>query len=424
MQVNKISDITRQDILDIIKDGFIEFFDEPVYDGETGNFITENRIYMPFFGRLDEISFFKRLYKLEELPSYDHRYRDALTDISCHLSWGDYEDFWFFQDRRFRLFPTDGDEPLLKFMCEMLHPVVRKETSQWKKYLDKFNEILEPDGYSLIPVKSVSGREIYEAHEIDYVVITHSNENIYANMKSIGEGSYAKVFRYTDEFYRKDFVLKRAKSDLNEKELQRFKREFEEMQSLHSPYIVEVYSYNEAKHEYIMELMDSTLEKYISMHNQSMTLQERRNIIAQLLRAYGYLHSKKIYHRDISPKNVLIKQYDDTFVIKLSDFGLVKIVDSDLTSENTEIKGSLNDPALKTEGFENYGLIHELYAITLLFTYILTGKTNWAKINDPIIKPFMDKGTNPDKSKRFQTLEELGDAIKVCLVSLERLQQF
>ena len=63
MQVNKISDITRQDILDIIKDGFIEFFDEPVYDGETGNFITENRIYMPFFGRLDEISFFKRLYK-------------------------------------------------------------------------------------------------------------------------------------------------------------------------------------------------------------------------------------------------------------------------------------------------------------------------------------------------------------------------
>ena len=313
---------------------------------------------------------------------------------------------------------------MLKFMCEMLHPVVRKETSQWKKYLDKFNEILEPDGYNLIPVKSVSGREIYEAHEIDYVVITHSNENIYANMKSIGEGSYAKVFRYTDEFYKRDFVLKRAKSDLNEKELQRFKREFEEMQSLHSPYIVEVYSYNEAKHEYIMELMDSTLEKYIRMHNQSMTLQERRNIIAQLLRAYGYLHSKKIYHRDISPKNVLIKQYDDTFVVKLSDFGLVKIVDSDLTSENTEIKGSLNDPALKTEGFENYGLIHELYAITLLFTYILTGKTNWAKINDPIIKPFMDKGTNPDKSKRFQTLEELGDAVKACLASLERLQQF
>ena len=159
-------------------------------------------------------------------------------------------------------------------------------------------------------------------HLKDTVVI-NSSTTIVANLKSIGNGSYANVFKYTDNFYNKDFVLKRAKSDLNEKELQRFKREFEEMQSLHSPYIIEVYSYNESKHEYIMELMDYTLEKYISIHNQSMSLQERRNIIMQLLRAYGYLHSKKIYHRDISPKNVLIKQYDDTMVVKLSDFGLV-----------------------------------------------------------------------------------------------------
>ena len=257
-------------------------------------------------------------------------------------------------------------------------------------------------------------------HLTESVIITSGSTADRANLKSIGQGSYANVFRYTDNFYNKDFVLKRAKSDLNEKELQRFKREFEEMQSLHSPYIVEVYSYNEAKHEYIMELMDSTLENYIKIHNESMTLPERRNIIMQLLRAYGYLHSKNIYHRDVSPKNVLIKQYDDTLVVKLSDFGLVKIIDSDLTSENTEIKGSLNDPTLKTEGFENYGLLHELYAITLLFTYILTGKTNWAKIKNPTIKSFMDKGTDSDKTKRFQTLEELGVAVKACLMEMNR----
>ena len=41
--MNKISDITRHDILDIIKDGFVEEFDEPVYDDETGEYITENK---------------------------------------------------------------------------------------------------------------------------------------------------------------------------------------------------------------------------------------------------------------------------------------------------------------------------------------------------------------------------------------------
>lgn len=417
--MNKISDITRQDILDIIRDGFVEVLEEPVYDGEIGEYTTEYRIHMPYFGRLDEIGFFQRVYDLESLPSYDNRFSDALTDISCHLRWNDYEDFWFFQDRRFKLLQTDGDEPLLKFICEMLHPAVRKENGPWKEYLEKFNEILEPDGYKLIPTRNVSGRQIFEAHEIDHVVIPHTAETIYAGMRAIGEGSYARVFRYTDSFYQKDFVLKRAKPDLDEKELQRFKREFEEMQSLRSPYIVEVYSYNDEKHEYIMELMDFSLEKYINDHNQSMTLQERRNIIMQLLRAYGYLHSKNIYHRDISPKNVLLKQYDDVVIVKLSDFGLVKIVDSDLTSENTEFKGSLNDPALKTEGFANYGLLHEIYAITLLFAYILTGKSNWAKIDDPTIKAFMNKGTNPDKTKRFQTLDELANAVKACFAELE-----
>ena len=84
----------------------------------------------------------------------------------------------------------------------------------------------------------------------------------------------------------------------------------------------------------------------------------------------------------------------------------------------------MNDPALKVEGFGNYGLLHELYAITLLFTYIMTGKLAWDKIKDPIVKSFMDKGTNPDKTKRFQTLEELGDAVKSCFAKLEMIKQF
>lgn len=252
------------------------------------------------------------------------------------------------------------------------------------------------------------------------IAIKSESHTYVATLKPIGAGSYANVFRYTDSFYQKDFVLKRAKSDLNEKELQRFRREYEEMHSLRSPYVVEVYSYNEAKHEYIMELMDCSLEKYISINNQSMTLQERRNIIMQLLRAYGYLHTKNIYHRDISPKNVLLKLYDDALIVKLSDFGLVKIVDSDLTSENTEIKGSLNDPALKTEGFANYGFLHEVYAITLLFVFIMTGKSNWAKITDPHVISFMNKGTNPDKTKRFQTLDELSEAVKSCLAAMDQ----
>lgn len=247
------------------------------------------------------------------------------------------------------------------------------------------------------------------------IVINSESHSFVANLKQIGDGSYANVYKYKDEFYNRYFVLKRAKHDLDDKELERFEREFEEMQMLHSPFIVEVYSYHKEQHEYIMELMDFSLEKYISTHNSSITLNKRKSIILQLLKAFDYIHSKGMYHRDISVNNVLLRQYDDVLIVKLSDFGLVKLADSDLTSENTEFKGSLNDPSLKTEGFGNYGLLHEIYAITLLFSYILTGKTNWAKITDPAVKTFMEKGTNPDKTKRYQTLKELEMAVKKCI---------
>ena len=190
------------------------------------------------------------------------------------------------------------------------------------------------------------------------------------------------------------------------------------MHSLHSPYIVEVYSFNEEKYEYTMELMDCSLQAYIFKNNDKLTVRERRSIIYQVLRAIRYLHSKQIFHRDISIKNVLLKQYDDVLVVKLSDFGLVKIADSDLTSTNTEFKGSLNDPALRIEGFKNYGLLHEIYALTLLCAFVLTGKQRWDKITNSTIKSFIEKGTNPVKEERFKSLDEFEEAVNQCLTAI------
>lgn len=419
--MKRITDVTRQDIIDIIRDGIWISYDEPHYDYEKGDYVDGYKAIIPVYGRLNEIDFLSRIYDLESMPSTDNRFPNASGDIWQHTVLNnDWDDYWYFSDRRFHLSNGNDDQYILRFICEMLHPAVRDENSAWKQYLAKFNEILEADGYRLVATRKISGRDAFEAQEIDHIVITHNADTIYSGMKSLGEGSYARVFRFTDGFYHKDFALKRAKPDLDEKELARFKREFTEMQALHSPYIVEVFSYNDEKNEYIMECMDCTLETYMSNHNATMPVSTRRSIINQLLRAYRYLHSKNIYHRDISIKNVLIKQFDDVLVVKISDFGLVKIIDSDLTSLNTELKGSLNDPALKTEGFGNYGLLHEIYALTLLFAYILTGKSNWSKINEPSIKTFIEKGTNPDKAKRFQSLDDLGKAVNQCLLIMER----
>jgi len=227
-------------------------------------------------------------------------------------------------------------------------------------------------------------------------------------LKLVGEGSYANVSKYKDSFYSKHFILKSAKKNLSKKEIERFKNEYKTLKKLNSPYIIEVYNFDNEHNEYVMEYADFTLKDYIEAFPH-IDMKERQNIGLQIIRGLEYLHSKEVLHRDLSFTNVLIKKYDSIPVVKLSDFGLVKKNDSTLTSLDTELKGSLNDPDLRRIGFKNYGILHEIYALTILLNYVITGRKNIDNISERTEK-FVDTGTNPDSNKRFQTLLEIKEA--------------
>lgn len=305
---------------------------------------------------------------------------------------------------------------------------LRKEINECKEYLSKskyafkinnlINELLnfeldflEPSGGSPIP-EDFQQIDIpkYDVIFIKLTSITiERNDGEISNTKLIGSGSYANVYKYKDPFYDKNFALKKAKNDLNDREIIRFKREFQFMKEQNSPYILEVYRYFEDD-SYTMELADYTIDKYITKNNTRITTKERIGLVLQILKAFKHLEDQSVFHRDISTTNVLIKEYRNIKVIKLSDFGLVKKLESTLTSKNTEFKGSLNDPRLEIEGFANYKAIHETYALTRLIYFILTGKTRLDKCPSNDIKQFVDIGLSNKHSDRYQNITQLSDA--------------
>lgn len=247
------------------------------------------------------------------------------------------------------------------------------------------------------------------------VSIPNVCKDINAELKLIGEGSYAKVFKYKDTFYNKFIILKRAKSNLDDKELERFRIEFETMKTLKSPYVLEVYRYDKMKNEYYMEYVDETLHDFVNRNNNKLNLKRRRGIAYQIFKGFEYIHSQDYLHRDISTTNILLQHYDNELsVVKIADFGLVKIINSNLTSIDSEIKGSFNDSNLHFVGFGNYNIEYETYALTRLIYFLMTGRYNLENINDDGIKKFVHKGIDSNLNNRYHSIAEMKTAFDIA----------
>lgn len=148
--MNRITEITRRDILDLFQSGI-----------DIEDFFETKKITYHYFGRLEEIDFLKRLYDLKKMPSYDSRYGDAEGDICQHtVNNDDYPYCWVFEDERFHL-KEGSDEIYLKFLCEVFHPTVRFDKGYWKEFLNEVNKLLQNDGYEIYPAEKISNREVY-----------------------------------------------------------------------------------------------------------------------------------------------------------------------------------------------------------------------------------------------------------------------
>ena len=116
-----------------------------------------------WYGRLDDVEFLGRLYDLEALPSYDSRYKTASGDIWQHrFNNDDWEDDWVYDDARFDL--IGGPVVMfLRFLCELVHPVVRSDRNEALKLVSEFNDQLRREGWHLVEEEKIAGRPRFVA---------------------------------------------------------------------------------------------------------------------------------------------------------------------------------------------------------------------------------------------------------------------
>lgn len=285
---------------------------------------------------------------------------------------------------------------------------------RYQDAIERCQPWLTPSGGSLVPehFKKIEIIRHEPVFSMPATTIKLKKTGEAPKLQLVGEGSYARVFSYVDPDYGIKFALKRAKPEVNERDLERFKNEFKVMKELSFPYVVEVYQYNEERNEYRMEFCDEMLREYIKKRNANLAFASRKRIALQFLYGINYLHAKGLLHRDISLQNVLLKVFHDGAVlVKLSDFGLVKDQTSTFTRTHTEMRGTIRDPLL--DDFKSYGVLNEMYAVGSVLSYIFTGRESLSSGTDRVSQ-IVQKCAVLDLKLRYQNvLELIADVEKV-----------
>ncbi len=114
-----------------------------------------------WYGRLNDVEFLSRIFNLNEMRSLDRRFSDATSDIYQHRIMNfDWEGDWIYDDPRFDLLRCE-DEVLLRFLCEMIHPVVRPDEKEVTKLLKVFNDNLSVDGWRIVEIARISDKPVF-----------------------------------------------------------------------------------------------------------------------------------------------------------------------------------------------------------------------------------------------------------------------
>ncbi|UNQ33889.1 protein kinase family protein [Prescottella equi] len=270
-----------------------------------------------------------------------------------------------------------------------------------------------PDGFTPVFIEKYD--PVFGLSDAALELADHSK----VNLTVVGEGAYAIVHKFVDPNYDLTIARKKLKRGADERDVERFRREYEIMKGLDFPYILKVYRYNEAENSYTMEFCESTLEQYIKRRNNqpSLNFDFRRRIALQFLFGLNYLHRSGICHRDLSLKNVLLHEYDSRAVtVKLSDFGLAKPRDSEFTRVETEIRGTIVDPTL--DKFKEFGPVNDIYVVGFVLSYVFKGVQQLLPGSDPLGE-IIQKCSHSDPKQRYQTVLEIIAAVETLEIKPE-----
>ena len=246
----------------------------------------------------------------------------------------------------------------------------------------------------------------------------------YRIVDELGRGGMGTVYRAAraDGTFEKEVALKLVKRGMDTDEvLRRFRSERQILAGLEHPHIARLLDAGAAEDGRPFVAMELVEGEPITAYAERRQLDRpaRLDLFEQTVEAVAYAHRRLVVHRDLKPSNVLVAEVDGVPHVKLLDFGIARLLDTDadgMTRPEMRVLTPEYAAPEQLEGAPPTAAL-DVYALGVVLHELLTGtrpasSSSASSPGAPLkgdLATLVATALHPDPERRYRSAEALAD---------------
>ena len=278
--------------------------------------------------------------------------------------------------------------------------------------------------------------------------------NRYQILGRVGQGGMGQVFKADHTLMGRTVAIKVLNPNLvtSEESVARFKREIMTLAKFEHPNVVRLFdagTTQSGRFYMAMEFVEGEPLSRVLAGSGRLELKRFARLFAQVLQGVGKAHERNIVHRDLKTENLLVATLDSgAELIKIMDFGIAKLLSDEpvqnsdpfLTAERVAVGTPEYMSPEQAAGGAQVDHRSDLYSLGVVAFELLTGRLPFEAESPvgyigkhivdppftfeeaqpglgypPAIERFALKALEKEPSERYQSAEEMLDALEVAL---------
>ena len=183
-------------------------------------------------------------------------------------------------------------------------------------------------GDNLLPTPVVN-KTLMEIIQNCASVLEISATEIEMQKAPFARGGFGKVYNAN---WRKENVVVKVMEAATDEEIQAVKCEANITLRLNHPNVIKLYGITSVKRKKLGIVMEKAENGSLDVWIGKIDCEKLTTIALGIIDGLKYVHSQKVIHRDIKPKNILMFGPKNDIMPKIADFGVAKIIQTAITT--------------------------------------------------------------------------------------------